>query len=300
MLYVIPHYGSKLLLKKTVKAIIATDKKADIYIGDDSHSLKQGEFKECKIVKGPKKGFAANINNVMRTIKRGLVVIINNDMELDEGWKMNISKVLPKRSKNFTLASKIINQNGLIDSAGDCYSWFGQGYNRLHLKPKSWKVNNNEKIIGPTGGLMVTTAETFHMLNGFDEQFESYVEDTDFNIRARNIGVKVLFCEKALAIHKGSATYSSDSKQYYSARNTILNIRKNFTGTLKSRLMFRNFYYWRLKRAIKPQWSKAIKKGIQEGLQMNIDRINDGAKIESLNEISTDNFLKSFWRLLNL
>jgi len=302
MHYVIPHYGSKFLLKKTIKSIQTTDSRASIYIGDDSGRLRKKEFPNIQIIAGPKRGFAPNVNNLMKQIKKGWVCIVNNDMELDADWKKHINRCIKeaKGSKRCIIASKVINKNGLIDSAGDCFSWFGQGYNRLHLKMIHEKVNESEKIVGATGGLMVVEASVFHSLNGFDEQFGSYVEDTDFNIRAVKAGIKPIFCTKATAVHFGSATFNDYAKQYYSARNSVLNIKKNFIGTLKSQLMFRNIYYWRLKRTLKPHLKEPINKGLKDGLTMKIERINEGAKIKRLSQISNDSFVKSFWRLINL
>lgn len=48
-------------------------------------------------------------------------------------------------------------------------------------------------------------------LHGFDPVFgKGYYEDTDFSMRAKSAGFKIVICEDAFVYHMGSATFSTD------------------------------------------------------------------------------------------
>lgn len=62
-------------------------------------------------------------------------------------------------------------------------------------------------------------------LNGFDTVFgKGYYEDTDFSMRAKSVGSRMVICEDAFVYHVGSATFSTDPN----TRNLIRRNKKIF------------------------------------------------------------------------
>lgn len=300
MEFCIPHFGSRALLLATVQSVFVTCPEARVLIGDDSQELKACDFslfKNVHIYPGPKKGFAANANQLIKRCRGEWVVLLNNDLILDEEWWLEMSKVIAQANEEtFSLASTIMNSQGLIDSLGDAYSWFGQGYNRYHYNAPHPDFFRRAKVLGPTGALMVVRRSIFNLLGGFDEQFQSYCEDVDFNLRANAAGFVSYYIPQAKAVHFGSSTFSGESKQYYSARNTLLLIRKNFVGRTRAVLLRRARLFWQIKYWRRPRFRSVIGRGLKEGMTLKLK--NRGAALTNIPAHLRDDFTSNFQRML--
>ena len=57
--------------------------------------------------------------------------------------------------------------------------------------------------------------ETYEKLGGLDEDFGlGYYEDTDFSIRATQIGLNMMFTEDIFVCHKAGGTFSTHGKEF--------------------------------------------------------------------------------------
>lgn len=84
--------------------------------------------------------------------------------------------------------------------------------------------------------------EVFERLNFVDESFYGYGhEDTDFGVRARQVGYRIVYVPAAVMWHQGSATIGSYTprKKYLEAVNSVYFVRKH--GTLQNRIKY-GFY----------------------------------------------------------
>ena len=65
-----------------------------------------------------------------------------------------------------------------------------------------------QEVDSISGSCMLFTKKVYDKLNGFDERFFLYFEDTDYCIRLKNNNYKVLYCPEARLIHykRGSAS----------------------------------------------------------------------------------------------
>jgi GT2 family glycosyltransferase len=81
--------------------------------------------------------------------------------------------------------------------------------------------------------------EVFERLNFVDESFYGYGhEDTDFGVRARQLGYRIVYVSEAVMWHQGSATIGSYTprKKYLEAVNSVYFVRKH--GTLPNRAKY--------------------------------------------------------------
>jgi GT2 family glycosyltransferase len=92
----------------------------------------------------------------------------------------------------------------------------------------------------PGFGFM-TRREVFEQLNFLDETFYGYGhEDTDFCIRARQIGYRIVYVPTAIMWHQGSATIGNYSarKKYLEAVNSAYCVRKYGTPRQQAKYFF--------------------------------------------------------------
>jgi len=87
------------------------------------------------------------------------------------------------------------------------------------------KSIKDEVVDAVSGGYMLTNKEVWNKLKGFDENIFMYLEDVDFGKRAKDIGLKTVFCPHSVIWHVGGASSKNkyrinhqswfDSRKYY-------------------------------------------------------------------------------------
>ena len=89
------------------------------------------------------------------------------------------------------------------------------------------------------GFAFMARGDVFAQLDALDETFEGYGhEDTDFCLRAKQLGYRIMYVPRAVVWHKGSATIGGYSarRKYLEAVNSVLLVRRY--GTAVQRLKY--------------------------------------------------------------
>lgn len=86
--------------------------------------------------------------------------------------------------------------------------------------------SKEDKIVDAvSGAYLLITKEAFIKLHGFDEDFFMYLEDVDLGVRAKRMGLKVVYCPHSTILHEGGAS----SKNKYKIRHQAwFDSRKNY------------------------------------------------------------------------
>jgi GT2 family glycosyltransferase len=80
------------------------------------------------------------------------------------------------------------------------------------------------------GACLMIPVEVFHRIGAFDERFFLQLEETDFWLRARKVGIRSLCDVRARITHAESRSFGArmtPAKLYYIARNTLLLAEKH-------------------------------------------------------------------------
>src|SRR5262249_39874394 len=85
-------------------------------------------------------------------------------------------------------------------SGGPCAWRVGQG------RPDGAEFSVRRRIFFAPGTAALFRAELFRRLGGFDEAFESYLEDVDLGLRCALAGLSGWYVPEAVAWHRGSYT----------------------------------------------------------------------------------------------
>jgi hypothetical protein len=108
------------------------------------------------------------------------------------------------------------------------------------------------------GACLMIPAELFRHIGLFDERFFLQLEETDFWMRARKVGVRSLCTIRARIIHAESRSFGgrrTPVKTYYSVRNSLLLIEKHHR-TLAGRFRALRTLYWSTVRILENDNSK--------------------------------------------
>ncbi|MGI5841565.1 MAG: glycosyltransferase family 2 protein [Patescibacteria group bacterium] len=174
-------------------------------------------------------GFAAAVNQGIKTASYSYVVLINNDLTLDHNWFKKVRKEIIDNPNNNIAAycGTVLNTDGtLIESQGFKYHTKGKCHNISNGKKFNKSIlQEKPKIIwGAPAALIVYKKNIIEKIGLFDEDFFAYEEDVDLALRLNMFGYKTRYIPSAVSYHLGGGT-------------------SNLLFNLRSRMTYRNWYF---------------------------------------------------------
>ena len=213
------------------------------------------------VVAGANVGFSIGNNlGIKKALKMGaeVVYILNNDTEVDPNLFFRAYRYVT--GKNRIAGGKIYYAKGyefhpeqkgkgnILWYAGGYFDW--TSVIARHIGVDEVDHGQHDKIRPVefiTGCFIAVPKQVFKKIGLLDEPFFLYLEDTDFCLHAKKMGVEVMYNPNLLVYHRNSSTTVAGSPlvDYYLTRNRFV-IGKRY-GTLRLRFalmreaIFRNW-----------------------------------------------------------
>jgi GT2 family glycosyltransferase len=199
-------------------------------------------------------GFAEAYDRAVMSIKEELVVFLNNDVEVKEGWLGELKSGLDGSTDEVAACgSKILfyNARGLVNHAGGQLSPIGGGIDRDFMRHQKGEEYGKQYVGCVSGASMIVPRSVFLSLGGFDPSFFAYFEDVDFCWRAWLLGMRVLYVPSSVMYHKFSATMGPllrPERVYLGERNRLQTMIQNleFLNLVKSAVVSSAYVFSRL------------------------------------------------------
>jgi hypothetical protein len=217
---------------------------------DNSVQLLEEEFnnKIILIKNEDNLGFSgANNIGIKYALKNGCeyVLLLNNDTETDKDLMKNMVDASIKNN-NAIISPKIYyyDEPKKIWAAGGCLTWkkglsFHYGFNEIDRG----QFEVRKEINFATGCCILIHKSVFEKIGFLAEEYFLYFEDTDFCVRAKRAGIKILYEPSAKLWHKVSSTTGGEESiitLYYGNRNRLyLNNKFN----KKNKLYYLSYFY---------------------------------------------------------
>jgi GT2 family glycosyltransferase len=198
---------------------------------DGSADYVRNQFATVKIIEtGKNLGFSGGTNTGIHAAKGEYILTLNNDTIADPYLLEEIQKPMIFNTKVGMCASKILFPDNSINSTGICISRSGAAWDRGIYEPDDNCHEQQEEVFGPCAGSALYRREMLDQIGMFDEDFFMYMEDVDLAFRGQFSGWKCIYVPTARIIHKhgGTAGINSDLSIFYSNRNLLWNVVKNF------------------------------------------------------------------------
>ena len=254
---IIVNYNSTEYLKKCVESIIKFTKDVlfEIIIVDNASSdFDENYFKEkysvVKIICNSKNfGFAKANNQGIEIAKGKYLLFLNNDTLLFENTIKNIFDYAEKLNEEVFIGCQLLNsdltkQESVVEFP-DLWNGITENFffykifkkSRLFNKYYQNEINLNEptEVDVIKGAFMFCSAMSIKKLNGFDERFFFYSEETDLCYRFKKTGGKIIFFPKEKIIHYGGV--STDKILWFKFKNQTIGkiqyYQKHFSLLLK-------------------------------------------------------------------
>jgi GT2 family glycosyltransferase len=202
---------------------------------DDSVELLRRDYPEVRLVQLPEnRGLTGGVNAGIREAHGEIIVLLNNDTEADEQWLLEIVAALDAHPEAGMAATKmrLFDRRDMLHSAGDYYRTDGIPGNRGVWEEDAGQYDDDLGVFGPCGGAAAYRRSLLDEIGLFDEDLFMYCEDVDMAWRAQLAGHCCVFAPKAIVYHQLSATGGGKIASFYTGRNTIYVVAKDYPGDL--------------------------------------------------------------------
>jgi hypothetical protein len=162
-------------------------------------------FPSVRVLELPEnRGFGAAVNAGARLGRGEAIVLVNDDVEVAEGFIDAILAPLSEDSRCGMVAGlTLIPGSGKVDGFGIELDLTLAAYNRLRYGSPEDRPG---RLAMPSGGLAAYRRSAFEQVGGFDERLFAYGEDVDLGLRMRLCGWTASEAPGARGIHEGGAS----------------------------------------------------------------------------------------------
>lgn len=215
---VIPTHDGKALLPSCLESLrrhcpIGLD--LEVIVVDDASSDGSAEWvaahhPEARVIRLERNGgFCAAANAGVAAARGSVIQLLNNDAEVCDGWaEAGLSPFEDPRVGSVAPLVLVRAEPNRVDSAGDCYAFFGWPSKRGHGQlAERWAHRPSEEVFGASASSAFYRAEAIRRVGVFDPSYGSYYEDVDLAFRLRWAGYSCVFSPGSRVLHDVSATY---------------------------------------------------------------------------------------------
>lgn len=179
------------------------------------------------------------------------ILILNNDVEVSEGWLDPIVEMLRSDPQIAVVQPKLrsVNQPDHFEyggAAGGMVDMFGYPFCRGRLfdfvEKDTGQYNTAADIFWASGAAFAVERDLFLGFGGFEEQFEFHMEEIDLCWRFLNSGYKIKYTPDSTVYHLGGGSLPTGSyrKVYFNYRNNLAMMYRNMISeSLVTRLPVR-------------------------------------------------------------
>ena len=170
---------------------------------DGTDSMVREEFPDAVYIRNDvNAGFAAAVNRAARTARGKYILLLNSDTLLIEGEAAKMTGIADSIDNLGILGPQLVYEDlSLQRSVAQIPGLAGElfpGSQRLRTNAPSGGTADVESLIGAA---ILIRKNAFDTINGFDERFFFFLEETDFCLRLRQAGYRVVFCPATRVIH---------------------------------------------------------------------------------------------------
>jgi GT2 family glycosyltransferase len=237
---VVVNFNGRELLRRCLLTLLDTDyPNYEIVVVDNaSTDGSLAEIEKCfgsdsriKLVRnGENLGHAEGCNIGARVTTGRYLVFLDSDTEFRaENWLWELVRVMQGDESVGVAQAKLVlaENNGCLDYVCVAVDALGTWAATYGLKEERFK--ENFEILAASSGCCIVRRKVFNEAGGFDSDYFIYDDDTDFSLRARLLGYRVLLIPSSLVIHRGGVLRGLNSGTlYHSSKNRVRTALKNY------------------------------------------------------------------------
>lgn len=237
--------GEKLLKNFLPSVVKYTDPQlgrvvvADNASEDASVALIRQEFPQVELLCfDANYGFAGGYNRAIQQRKEEVVVLLNSDVEVTEGWLEPLVEALDRQPQVAAVQPKVKSwrNKAEFEYAGACGGFmdrlgfpFCRGRILDVVEMDAGQYEDETEVFWCSGAALCIRRETYLQVGGLDESFFAHMEEIDMCWRIRNGGKSLKVCPSSVVYHLGggSLPVNHPRKLFLNYRNNLLMLYKN-------------------------------------------------------------------------
>jgi GT2 family glycosyltransferase len=196
---VIPHWGSRALTDAAIASLDRTESDIELIVVDNG----TGDRFDADILIGndENRGFAEACNQGVAVATHDLVVLLNNDCEVREGWLEPL--LLAAQDEDVAaVGSLLLYPDGRVQHAGVRMEWDRgvlSGHHILEIGPR-------RDVEAVTAACVLIKKQPFWAVGGFDAGFKNGNEDVSLCLSLRDMCWRIVFEPASVVMHHESAS----------------------------------------------------------------------------------------------
>ena len=248
---VILNWNTKGYLKKFVPGILhsleGTDAElvvADSASTDGSMEMMAEKFPEVRRITLDKNyGFTGGYNRALSMIEAEYYVLINSDIEVQDGWIQPLTETLDRSPEVGACAPKLHSwyERDMFEYAGAAGGYldsFGfplcRGRIMNMVEKDEGQYDSPADVFWATGACLMIRSSLFRELGGLDDRFFAHMEEIDLCWRLQLNGYRIRIVPESTVYHLGGGTLPQTSpwKLKLNYRNNLLMLENNLARTI--------------------------------------------------------------------
>jgi GT2 family glycosyltransferase len=209
---------------------------------DDSVDYVRKNYPNIKIIKNDINNYCRANNLGIKRAKGEYVALINNDLEVENNWLIELIKVIEADKTIGAVTSKVLFPDGKLQSTGHYqfpnFYWSDRGFKEVD----KGQYNKVEEVFSISHCAALYRKECLNDVGLLDEDFNMYMEDVDMSIRINKKGWRLFYIPESIAYHKFHGSIDDALVDFYSERNRLLLVAKHYPDKLSEALFGKG--YW--------------------------------------------------------
>ncbi len=205
---IIPAYNNHDMTYECLMAVLGNTQDCEIIVVDNGSSppIKPpfSGFTEIKIIRNEEnKGYPAAVNQGIKEAKGDIIILLNNDVIVTQGWAYNLAKWLGE----FSIVGPLTNFCAGVQRIAVDYTNLDE-MNQFAGQIAEEYEDHTREVNYVIGFCMAFNRFLFNEIGGFDESmWPASGEEVDFCFRARKAGYKIGIVQDVFVHHEGSMTF---------------------------------------------------------------------------------------------
>lgn len=190
---------------------------------------------DCTLVRSTNDGFAAGINRAVRSSPDApAILILNPDATVDRDavprmlaclGRPGVGIVAPRVREEDGRLSPTIRRGPTLGRVGGLSFTGLAAFTERIEKPREYE--SEHEVDWAVGAILLVDRQCFDALDGFDESYFLYSEETDFSLRARDAGWATVYTPNAEAMHVGGGSGESAATHTMQMLNRVRLYRRH-------------------------------------------------------------------------
>jgi len=213
---IIPVYKEHTRLDRCIAAAFTQCK--EVIVALDGTAQYQ-ENKQIIVAKstGERTGFGKTCMRGAHQSNGSFILFLNDDCYLKPGCVEAMVKTMKRDPKVAVVGAQLWYPDGTIQHGGTFRNNGDIGFGHRDWKKKVPSLQGEHEMEFVTFACALVRRSAFYQVRGFDEEFDTYCEDSDLCLRLKQAGWKIIYNANAKAIHDESQTTAPMKSQLHNA-----------------------------------------------------------------------------------